>query len=184
MNKPFWHTQRLQQKRWTRRNVIATSSQWSIGCYFSPYLCCTPQGIRKKRGKYRVIFDASTQSHQHELVLNHGTSSEFEAIIDFGQSKMFLYVNIYNWRISFPDQVIYLVLADISACFRFPRIAADLTRAFGLLVNDLYFLSMSHVFSSNTSASSWEPFWRAICNSILIYFSRDDLVEKKIYSTY
>jgi hypothetical protein len=78
-----------------------------------------------------VIFDASTLSHQHELVLNHITSSEFEAIINFGQSKMLLYVNIYNWRISFLDQVIYLILVDISACFCCPTIAADLTGACG-----------------------------------------------------
>ena len=101
--------------------------------YFSPYLCCTPQGMREKRGKFRVIFDASTQSYQHELVLNQVTDSEFEAIIDFGQSKMRLYISIYNWRISFPGEIIYLVLADISACFRYPRIAADLTGAFGFL---------------------------------------------------
>jgi hypothetical protein len=105
-----------------------------------------------------VIFAASTQSHQHKLVLNHVTSSEFEALINFGQSQMLLYDNIYNWRISFPDQVIYLVLADILACFRFPRIAADLTGAFRFLVNYPYFLSTSHVFGSNTSASFWEPF--------------------------
>jgi hypothetical protein len=132
----------------------------------------------QKRGKYRVIFDASTQSHQHQLVLNHVTSSEFETLINFGQSKMLLYVNIYNWRIGFPDQVIYLVLADILTCFCFPRIAADLTRAFSFLVIDLYFLSTSHVFGSNTSASSWQPFQCAIHNSIPFYFSSDDLVEK------
>jgi hypothetical protein len=91
---------------------------------------------------------------------------------------MILYVNIYNWRISFPDQVIYLVLAHILVCFCFPRIAAVLTGAFGFLVNDLYFLSTSHVIDSNTSASLWELFRRAIRNSIPIYFSRDNLVEK------
>jgi hypothetical protein len=57
----------------------------------------------EKRGKYRVIFYASTQSHQHELVLNQVTDAEFEAITNFCQSKMLLYINIYNWRISFPD---------------------------------------------------------------------------------
>ena len=95
-------------------HLIALRS-WVV--YFSPYLRCTPQGMRKKRGKFRVIFDALTQSHQNELVLNQVTNSEFEAIIDFGESKMKLYSSIYNWRISFPDEVIYLVLADISACF-------------------------------------------------------------------
>ena len=91
---------------------------------------------------------------------------------------MKLYSSIYNWRISFPNKVIYLVLADISACFQYPRIAANLTRAYGFMFEKLYFLSTSHVFGSNTSASSWEPFWRAIENSIPTYFFRDDLVIK------
>ena len=109
---------------------------------------------------------------------NQVTNSEFKAIIDFGQSKMRLYVSIYNWRISFPGEIIYLILADISACFRYPRIAADLTGAFGFMFEKLYFLSTSHVFGSNTSASSWEPFRHAIKNSIPIYFLWEDLVIK------
>ncbi len=68
-------------------------------------------------------------------------------------------------------------MADISACFCFLRIAADLTGAFGFLVNKLY-LSTSHIFGSNMSASSWKPFSRLIRNSIPIYFFREDLVEK------
>lgn len=144
-------------------HLIAVRS-WVV--YFSPYLCCTPQGMREKRGKYRVIFDVSNQPHPHELVLNHVTNLEFKAIIDFGQSKMNLYVNIYNWRISFPDKIMYLILVYISACFRYPRIAADLTGAFGFIYDKLYFLSTSHSVGSNTSASSFEPFWCAIKNMI------------------
>ena len=43
--------------------------KWLV--HFSPYCRATPQGIREKYGKYRVIFDASTQSCCHEIVLNH-----------------------------------------------------------------------------------------------------------------
>jgi hypothetical protein len=55
--------------------------------YFSPFLCCTPQGMRKKYGKYCIIFDSSTQSWMNEVVLNHVTKTEWEANIDFGKSK-------------------------------------------------------------------------------------------------
>jgi len=54
-----------------------------------------------------------------------------------------------------------------------------LTGAFGFMFQKLYFLSTSHVFGSNTSASSWEPFRRAIKNSIPIHFFREDLVIKQ-----
>jgi hypothetical protein len=62
-------------------------------------------------------------------------------------------MNIYNWRMSFPNKTIYLVLADITACFHFLKISADVTSAFGFLAEGLYFISKGHVFSSNTSAS-------------------------------
>jgi hypothetical protein len=104
---------------------------------------------------YRVIFDSSTQTKPDKvLVLNHVTPTGHEAPIDFSTAKMKLLTNIYNWRISFPDEVIYLALADITACFCFPRISADVTGAFGFLAEALYFISSSHVFGSNTSSSS------------------------------
>jgi hypothetical protein len=52
------------------------------------------------------------------------------------------------------------------------------TGAFGFVANNLYFLATSMVFGSNTSASSWEPFRRAIENLITVYSMREDLVIK------
>jgi hypothetical protein len=126
----------------------------------------------------RVIFDASTKGSPHEVVLNDYTSTEFEADIDFGNAKMNLLIKIYNWRISYPQIKIFLALADITACFRFPRIHADLTGAFGFMAENLYFLATSMVFGSNASASSWEPFRRAIQSLIPVYSMRPDLISK------
>jgi hypothetical protein len=103
---------------------------------------------------------------------------EFKAIIDFGKAKINLLINIYNWRVSYPNQVIYLSLGNITACFQFPRISADVTGALGFMVEHLYFLSTSHVFGSITSASSLESFCRAIQSMIPICAERNDLVKK------
>jgi hypothetical protein len=46
------------------------------------------------------------------------------------------------------------------------------------MAEDVYFLATSMVFGSNTSASSLEPFRRAIQSLIPIYLMRMDLVEK------
>ena len=61
------------------------------------------------------------------------TPIENEAGIDFGRTKMKFLTSIYFWRISYPDETIYIALADITACFRFPRILADITGAFGFV---------------------------------------------------
>ncbi len=91
---------------------------------------------------------------------------------------MNLLINIYNWRVSYPREMIYLALADITACFRFPRISADIVGAFGYVAENKYFVSSSHVFGSNTSASSWEAFQQAIQNMITVLSQRTDLVDK------
>ncbi len=70
----------------------------------------TPQGIREKNGKFRVIFDSSMQTSPDEVLLNHETSTDGEAVINFGQAKTRLLINIYNWHVSYPDEIIYLAL--------------------------------------------------------------------------
>jgi hypothetical protein len=147
--------------------------------HFSPWCRHTAQGMQIKPGKNpRVIFDASTKSHPHKIVLNDMTTTEFEASITFGAAKLKLLQRIYNWRISDPNSKIFLALADITACFRFPRVHADLTGAFGFMAEKMYFLATSMVFGSNASASSWEPFRRAIEALIIDYSTRLDLISK------
>jgi hypothetical protein len=149
---------------------------WMV--HFFPWLQVTLQGIREKYNKFRVIFNSSKQTSPDKAVLNLMTTTDHKAIIDFGQAKMNLFINIYNWRVSYPDKTIYLALADITACFRFPRISTNVTGAFGFMAEGYYFLSTSHVFGSNTSASSWEPLRQAIQSMIPIYSQQDGLVAK------
>jgi hypothetical protein len=119
MNKEDKHSHLLSVKLWV--------------LHFSPWCCHATQGMQIKPGKNpRVIFDASTKGSPHEVVLNKFTPTKFEANINFGHAKMNLLCRIYNWRVSCPREIIFLALADITACFRFPRIHADLTGAFGL----------------------------------------------------
>jgi hypothetical protein len=54
----------------------------------------------------------------------------------------------------------------------------DVTGAFGFMAEELIFLGTSMVFGSNTTASSWEPFRRAIQSLIPMYSMRTDLLEE------
>ncbi len=130
--------------------------EWLV--YFSPHCRAMPQGICKKYGKFGVIFDLWMPTYPNEVVLNHKTSTDYKAIIDFRKVIMNLLINIYNWRVSYPREMIYLALVNITTCFRFPRIFADVVGAFGYVAKGKYVVSTSHVFGSNTLASSWEPF--------------------------
>jgi len=80
-------------------------------------LLSNPPGIREKNGKFRVIFDSLMQTSPDKVVLNHETTMDFEAEIDVGRAKLKFFISIYNWRVSYPMETIYIALADITACF-------------------------------------------------------------------
>jgi hypothetical protein len=117
MNKEDRHSHLLPGKLWV--------------LHFSPWCRRTAQGILVKPGNNPcIIFDASTKMYPHEVVLNDGMTTKFEANITFGTAKLKLLQQIYNWRVSHLTSKIYLALANITACFCFPRTHPDLTGAF------------------------------------------------------
>ena len=151
-------------------------------CHLGSNMRHTAQGMVMKNGKGRIVWDGSTKLEALDVVMNDYTPIDNEPEVTFGTSKTAFYWLIYNMRASFPDTPIFLALADIKACFRFPRIHPDLTGAFGFLAGNLYCLAIAMVFGSNTSAASWEPFRRAIEGLSKKFSSRPDLVKKhKLY---
>jgi hypothetical protein len=105
-----------------------------------------------------IIWDRTTILLTLDIVMNQVTPVTCKAPITFGHIKIQLYTDIYNTRISHPNDVILLGMADIKACFCFPRIHPNLTGAFGFMAGGYYNLATAMVFGSSTSASSWEPF--------------------------
>ena len=101
-------------------------------CRFSPHCRHTTQTMVIKKGKNdRLVWDGSTTMKPTDIVMNQITPTINEAPITFGHVKMQMYIDIYNTRISYPRSSILLAAADIKACFRFARLHADLTGAFG-----------------------------------------------------
>jgi hypothetical protein len=90
--------------------------------------------------------------------MNQVTPVAQEALVTFGRVKSQIYIDIYNTRISYPAASILLGLADVKACFQYPRIHTDLTGALGFIADELYNLTTAIVFGSTMSASSWEAF--------------------------
>jgi hypothetical protein len=75
MNKEDRHSHVLPVKLWV--------------LHFSWWYQATAQGMQVKlRKNPLVIFDASTKSYPHEVVLNEITMTEFKANIKFGQAKI------------------------------------------------------------------------------------------------
>jgi hypothetical protein len=130
-----------------------------IMCHFSPYCRHTTQTIVIKAGKNdRLCWDGSTTIKPTDIVMNQVTPITCEAPITFGNVKIQLYIDIYNTRVSYPNFIILLAMADVKACFCFPHIHAGFTGAFGFLAGGYFNLATAMVFGSAASASSWEPF--------------------------
>ena len=105
-----------------------------------------------------ICTDMSTKYGPDKVVLNKVPPMELEAPITLGNTKKLFITNFYNTRISFPDKVILLAMADIKACFCHPRLHPDLTGAFGYNAEHLYYLATAIVFGSIALVSSWEAF--------------------------
>lgn len=148
-------------------------------CLFSPYCRHTTQTLVMKPGKAdRLCWDASTTKLPSDIVLNAITPTTNEPPTTFGFIKRQLYIDLYNTRVSYPDETILLAMADIKACFRFARVSADLTGALGFIAGGYYNLATAMVFGSTASASSWEPFRRAIQALSMVFANRPELVKK------
>ena len=122
--------------------------------------------------------DASTKRGPEEVVLNEVTSTEDEAVITFGNTKRIFLKDLYNARISFPNVLILLALADVKACYKHPCIHPDVTGAHGFNAESLYFLATAMVFGLKALASSWEAFRRSIEALSKVYANRPNLVIK------
>ncbi len=105
-----------------------------------------------------IVWDGTTILLALDIVMNQVTPVTREAPITFGHVEIQLYTHIYNTRVSHPNDVTLLGMADIKACFCFPIIHPNLTGAFGFMAGGYCNLATAMVFGSTTSASSWEPF--------------------------
>ena len=85
----------------------------------------------------RLVWDSLTVYTPMNIVMNDMTPTEEEAEVTCGFVKLLFYWLIYNLRVIFPYEVIYLTLADIKAYFTFPRIHPDLAGASGFMTNSL-----------------------------------------------
>jgi hypothetical protein len=148
-------------------------------CKLSPYLPHTTQSIVIKDGKnVCIVWDGLKVTCLTDIAMNQVTPVAQEAPVTFGHVKSQIYMDIYNTCISYPTATIFLGLADVKACFRYPRIHADLTGAFSFIADKLDNLATAMVFGSTASASSGEAFMQAIKALMKIFANRPDLVVK------
>jgi hypothetical protein len=159
-SKSFVENPQLVQKTMNKEDCYSHLSPMDpLLCKLSPYLCHTTQSIIIMDGKNdQIVWNGSTITRRTDIVMNQVTPVAQKAPVTFGHVKSQIYTDIYNTCISYLAATILLGLAEVKVCFRYPRIHADSTGAFGFIADELYNLATAMVFSSIASMSSWEAF--------------------------
>jgi len=129
---------------------------------FIPHIHISPEGIIIKEGKKdRIIFDASFHVHYDSKSPNDWTSKYDEPDIFYGTALVRHLTQIWNLRITYPDDVIYLWDDDVAGAFRLVKYNPEIAAAFSAIVHNILWIPVGQVFGGNTSAQNFEGLARA-----------------------
>jgi hypothetical protein len=143
-------------------------------CYFSPYIQHVPQTMNLKKANIRLCWNGSKVYHEEDVSMNQDVDMENEPLITFGNTNDLFMRDMYNMRITWPEEELWLATADIKSCFRFPRIHPCISGAFSFVFSflGLCYITTAMVFGYVASANCWEPFRRAIEVMSRVIFER------------
>ena len=119
----------------------------------------TPLGLVDACHEYRkprIIFDATHRPHKTSMAVNDFTSKATEPEIRFPLSfKRYLHW-IYNLRISYPHEEIYLCDDDVSGAFRHVKWNPNVIGMHMFMLFGFIFFCTGLSFGDNTSPAQWE----------------------------
>jgi len=116
-----------------------------------------PQGLVIAPGKdARQICDCSHRPELDSIASNDMTSKETEHEVLFAQSFVKYLIWIWNLRISYPSEEIYLGDDDVSGAFRQAKWNPNVVGMSTFLIFGFLFLCTGLSFGNNTCPANWE----------------------------
>ena len=120
-----WKAVKKTLNKEEKNHHIMSFPRWM--CRGSTYGRATTQTVIVKVGKkMRLIWDGTSKKFYWKVTMNDVTDIENEAVITFGYAYFGFITWIWRLRMTYPHEEILLAFVDISVCFCFPRISADL----------------------------------------------------------
>ena len=139
----------------------------------------TPQGLLSKLGKNdRLIWDGSFIPEWDSTCVNMMLNGQDEPEIHYGDALLRHINRIWNLRISFPSEELYLFDDDVKGAFRHPKYHPDVAGAFSFVIENHLFVSLGQTFGSLVSPQNWEPLARARTHLAAALSHRRDLLAK------
>ena len=127
---------------------------FALNCHVTPIGLV---GVDQKYKKPRPIFDSSFRPTPSSHGINDWTTKETEPPLHFAESFMNYLVWLYNMRITYPNQEIYLGDDDISGAFRHMKYNPNLVGMHSCVLSGYLSCSTGMTFGDNTSPSDFEP---------------------------
>ena len=146
---------------------------------FFKNLHLTPQGLLSKLGKNdRLIWDGSFQPEWNSTCVNMMLNRDDEPEVVYGDAFMRHLTKIWNLRISYPIEELYLFDDDVKGTFLHSKYHPDVAGVFSFSISNYLMIPMGQTFGSIDSRQDWEPFARARTHLAHFLSHRRDLLAK------
>jgi hypothetical protein len=126
----------------------------------------TPHGILYLEHPYknpRVVCDATCRPEYWCMAINDWTSKDNEPKLIFAGAFVANLTWIWNLRITYPYQDIYVCDDDVTNAFKQAKYPPNLAGMHCKIINGILYVDTAQTFGDNTSPANWEPI--AICRS-------------------
>jgi hypothetical protein len=141
-----------------RRGYVLVMDPWLV--FFVPNLHRTPLGmvdLSKIHKNPRPIFDSTFRPTSWAMAINDFTNKRTEPKIVFPKAWVFYLTWLWNLRITYPREELYLGDDDVSGAFRQVKYNPNLVAMHAFLVFGVLFMSTGQTFGDCTSPANWEP---------------------------
>ena len=126
--------------------------------YFVPNLHLTPIGLIEAPGKKpRIYFDSSFRPKIWSMAINDATDLAAEPAIHFAGAFVSQLAWIWNLRISYPREEIFLGDDDVSGAFRQVKYNINVVSLHACLIFGQLFMYTGQTFGDSPSPPNWEP---------------------------
>ena len=131
-------------------------SLFTYNCHVTPY------GVAVKPGKKdRPFSDASFHPTETSVGVNDWTNKDDELPVEFQLSELRFLTEVYNYRISFPDEEIYIGDDDIQSAFKHLLNNLNLAGMLAFIVGHHMGFNTAQTFGGTTSPANFEYLARA-----------------------
>ena len=133
-----------------------------ILAWFAPNVMLTPQGlVIKPPKKDRLVWDGSFMIFYKSVCVNSMFNLKDEPTLAYGSAWQRHINRIWNLRISYPQEEIYLFDDDVKGAFRQVKYNPDVSSVFSFIISLYFFLPTGGTFGAVPSPSNFEPIARA-----------------------